>query len=181
MPASSYSFVTHWRVRGTCEEVADLFEATAELSRWWPAVYLDVQIRKPGGPHALGQEVSLFTKGWLPYTLRWDFTVVEQRYPHGSVLEARGDFVGRGEWVFAQDGEMVDITYYWDIRAEKPLLRALTPILRPVFAANHRWAMAQGLRSLELELRRIHARDEAERAAVPPPPGPTFRPKSERP
>lgn len=81
MSDNAYHFVTHWRVRGTCEEVADLFEATHDLPRWWPSVYLGVQILQPGGPHALGQVVGLYTKGWLPYTLRWEFTVVEQRYP----------------------------------------------------------------------------------------------------
>ena len=174
MPANAYHFVTHWRVRGTCVEVADIFEVMEGLARWWPSVYLDVTTLEPGGPHALGQVVSLYTKGWLPYTLRWEFTVTQERYPYGSVLEARGDFVGRGEWTFVQDGEFVDMTYDWEIRAEKPLLRALTPVLRPLFEANHRWAMAQGERSLELELARVHASTESERSAVPPPPQPTF-------
>ncbi|HEY1905085.1 MAG TPA: hypothetical protein VGG91_03530 [Myxococcaceae bacterium] len=45
-------------------------------------------------------------------------------------------------------------------------------LLRPVFAANHRWAMARGEESLALELRRRRARTDAERAAIPAPPGP---------
>ncbi|MEO8745789.1 MAG: hypothetical protein ABI334_01555 [Candidatus Dormiibacterota bacterium] len=44
-----------------------------------------------------------------------------------------------------------------------------TPIFRPIFAANHRWAMARGEESLDLELRRRRARTEAERDAIPPP------------
>jgi hypothetical protein len=174
MADNSYHFVTHWRVQGTCVEVADLLEKAEDLPRWWPSVYLDAKVVKAGGPHGLGEEVSLFTKGWLPYTLRWDFTVVEERYPYGSILEARGDFVGRGEWTFEQKGEMVNATYVWNVKAEKPLLRALTPVLRPVLAANHRWAMRMGERSLTLELLRINAANESERLAVPPPPGPTF-------
>jgi hypothetical protein len=175
MATNAYHFVTHWRVRGTCVEVADLLEATKDLSQWWPSVYLDVRVLEPGGTHALGQRVSLFTKGWLPYTLRWEFTVVEQSYPYGSAIEAHGDFIGRGEWIFEQDGEFVNITYVWDVRAEKPLLRTLTPVLRPIFSANHRWAMARGQRSLQLELARRRARSDEERAAIPPPPQPTFR------
>jgi len=175
MSDNAYRFVTHWRVRGTCAEVSDLLEAAEQLPRWWPSVYLDVKIVEPAtGPHSLGEEVALFTKGWLPYTLRWQFTVAEQRYPYGSVLIARGDFVGRGEWTFEQDGEFVNATYVWEIRAEKPLLRALTPLLRPLFSANHRWAMRMGQRSIELELARVHAKTESERLAIPPPPGPTF-------
>lgn len=79
-----------------------------------------------------------------------------------------------------QDGAFVDISYDWRISAEKPLLRRLSFLLKPIFAANHRWAMARGEESLVLELRRRHAQTEAERAAVPPPPGPTFAPRASR-
>ena len=54
----------------------------------------------------------------------------------------------------SQDGEFVDVTYDWRIKAEKPQLRYGSFALRPFFRANHRWAMARGLESLELELGR---------------------------
>jgi Polyketide cyclase / dehydrase and lipid transport len=174
MAENSYHFMTRWHVPGTCERVADLLENVADWPRWWPAVYLDVTILRPGGPHGIGEEVALFTKGWLPYTLRWQFTVTEERYPNGFSIEARGDFVGRGVWTLEQDGEYVYVTYDWNIKAEKPLLRALTPVFRPIFSANHRWAMRMGERSLILELARLAATSDTERRAIPPPPGPTF-------
>ena len=68
------------------------------------------------------------------------------------------------------------ITYDWRVSAGKPLLRRLGWLLRPAFAANHRWAMARGEESLKLELRRNRATTAAQRAAGPAPPGPTFRP-----
>lgn len=154
MPAPEYHFVTHWRVPGTVEEVAEILADAPELPRWWPAVYLDVRETKPGDKDGIGKEVSLHTTGWLPYTLRWQFRVTESNYPHGFAIEAWGDFVGRGEWTLRQDGDQVHVTYDWRIRAEKPLLRRLSFLLRPVFAANHRWAMARGEESLRLELAR---------------------------
>src|ERR1041384_3876560 len=108
------------------------------------AVYLDVQEVRPADASGAGRRVRLHTRGWLPYTLRWEFEVVESRYPYGFALTATGDFNGRGVWTFAQDGPEVNITYDWRISAEKPLLRNLSFLLKPVFAANHRWAMAQG-------------------------------------
>ncbi len=122
--------------------------------------------------HADWAGVRLHTKGWLPYTLRWDFEVVESRYPHGFTISASGDFDGRGVWTIEQDGAFVDVTYGWRISAEKPLLRNLSFLLRPVFEANHRWAMAQGEESLELELARRRATSDEARAQLPPPPGP---------
>ena len=59
-------------------------------------------------------------------------------------MVASGDFEGVGVWTFAQDGQSVAVMYDWRIRAEKPILRTLSFLLKPVFSANHRWAMARG-------------------------------------
>src|SRR4051812_34739011 len=170
--SNQYAFVTHWRVEGTCGEVADILSDPMELPRWWPSVYLAVEELRPPDASGLGRRIRLHTKGWLPYTLTWDFETVESRYPHGSTLVASGDFDGRGVWTFVQDGAFVDITYDWRLSAEKPLLRNLSFLLKPVFEANHRWAMAQGEASLKLELARRRATSDAARAQIPPPPGP---------
>jgi hypothetical protein len=171
-PSNTYHFVTRWRVPGTCGEVADILGDPMSLVRWWPSVYLSVDELAPPGPGGVGRRVRLHTRGWLPYTLRWEFEVVESSYPHGFALVAAGDLEGRGAWTIAQDGGMVDVTYDWTVAAEKPLLRRLSFVLKPVFEANHRWAMAQGEKSLRLELERRRATSDQARSAVPPPPGP---------
>ncbi|HZT76814.1 MAG TPA: SRPBCC family protein [Vicinamibacterales bacterium] len=167
-----YHFLTHWRVEATCGEVADVLGDPRDLVRWWPSVYLAVEETRPPDAHGLGRRVRLHTKGWLPYTLRWEFEVVESRYPYGLTLVANGDFEGRGVWTFRQNGRFVEIDYDWRISAEKPLLRSLSFLLKPLFEANHRWAMARGEESLQLELVRRRAVSNAVRAEVPPPPGP---------
>ena len=175
MTSNQYQFISKWRVEGTCGEVADIIGEPLALTRWWPSVYLDVwEVRPPINdvPSGVGQRVKLVTKGWLPYTIRWEFEVVESRYPHGFTIVASGDFDGRGVWSFEQDGAFVDITYDWRLRAEKPLLRNLSFLLKPLFEANHRWAMARGEESLKLELSRRRATSDAVRATIPAPPGP---------
>jgi hypothetical protein len=174
MATNDYHFITRWRMQSTAEEIFDILTNGPELARWWPSVYLDVKQLEPGDEHGLGKVISLFTKGWLPYDLRWQFRVVEARYPRGFTLQAWGDFVGRGIWTIEPDGEWVTITYDWKIRADKPLFRYLSFIMKPLFSANHRWAMARGEESLKLELARRHARTPEERARIPAPPGPTF-------
>lgn len=67
------------------------------------------------------------------------------------------------------------ITYEWQVQAAKPLLRRLSWLLKPLFAANHRWAMARGEESLRLELRRRRATTPEARAVIPDPPQPRFR------
>ncbi len=75
--------------------------------------------------------------------------------PGRYALEAWGDFVRRGEWTLRQEGAPVALRHDWRVRAEKLLLRRLSWLLRPLFAANHRWAMAQGEHSLRRELARM--------------------------
>jgi hypothetical protein len=174
MATNEYHFITRWRLEGTAEEVSRILEDALDLPRWWPSVYLDVWEIEAGDERNVGRVIGLYTKGWLPYTLRWKFRVTGSRHPHGFTLEAFGDFEGTGVWTLTEDGEFVDVLYDWRIRADKPLLKALSFLMKPIFSANHRWAMARGLDSLRLELARRRARTPEEAEKIPPPPGPTF-------
>jgi hypothetical protein len=158
MATNEYHFLTNWRVEGTIDEVADILRMATDLPRWWPSVYLHVGEIEPGDSEGVGKVVSLHTKGWLPYTLRWQFRVTESNYPYGFSLEAWGDLVGFGVWTLAQEGEGTRVVYDWRIRADKPLLSTLSFLLKPVFSANHHWAMAKGEVSLKRELARRQAK-----------------------
>lgn len=173
MASNDYHFITHWYVDGTIDEVAEILSDALSLTRWWPAVYLEIKELRPGDENGVGRVIDLYTKGWLPYTLRWTFRVTESTYPYGFSLEAWGDFNGRGIWTLTQEGPQVHVIYDWKIRADKPLLRMFSFLFKPIFAANHHWAMAKGEESLWLELARRRAKTTAERDSVPLPPGPT--------
>ena len=90
--------------------------------------------------------------------------------------------MGRGIWTLTPEraagesaGPLTRVEYDWRIVAEKGLLKRLSFLVKPVFAANHRWAMARGEKSLGLELARRHAASDATLlAAIPSPPGPTL-------
>jgi hypothetical protein len=170
--ANSYTFFTEWRVDGTCGEVADVLSDPLDLVRWWPAAYLEVRELRPPDANGLGRRVWVRSKGWLPYTLAWELEVVDSPYPRGLTIVANGDFEGRGVWKFEQQGPTVRATFDWRLHVEKPLVRRLSFLLRPLFEANHRWAMARGEESLKLELARRRALSDEERRAVPAPPGP---------
>ena len=146
-----YKFHSHWRVTATPEEVTEILSDGNDLPRWWPDVYLQVEEVEPG-------VYKLLTKGWLPYKLRWSFRVTERNHPHGFSLEAWGDLEGSGVWKFSRDGDFTDIDYDWTVYARKPLLRVLSPVLKPLFEWNHRWAMARGEESLKREIERRKVR-----------------------
>ncbi|HEY6968928.1 MAG TPA: SRPBCC family protein [Candidatus Angelobacter sp.] len=171
MPSNEYHFFTNWRMQGTAEEVYDLISHPLDYPRWWPSVYLQTEELAPGDEAGVGKRVRLHTKGWLPYTLSWESCSTESARPR-LAIRAIGDFDGRGIWTLEQDSEYVNVTFDWKLTADKPLLKYLSFLLKPVFSANHRWAMERGRESLELELTRRHARSEQERARIPRPPGP---------
>ena len=168
---SAYHFITKWQVEATCQEVYTLLKEAKELPRWWRSVYLDIAILDKGDENGRGRVIELYTKGFLPYTLRWKsrVTAVNPDTFSGFSLEAFGDFMGRGTWIFTQNGKDCDIVYDWQIAAEKPLLKYLSFMMKPIFSANHHWAMNKGLESLKLELRRRAGEEN-----VPPPPNATF-------
>jgi hypothetical protein len=186
--SNQYKFLTRWRVPGTAAEVYDLISDPLEYPRWWPSVYLETTLIAPpvssaeSSPNThpnlrddgrqLGRRIRYFTKGWLPYTLRWESCATEADRPNRIAIRATGDFDGRGIWTFEQDADFVNITLDWQLAADKPLLRYLSSVFKPVFAANHVWAMARGQESLLLELARRHAASPEERNRIPAPPGP---------
>jgi hypothetical protein len=180
--SNDYHFVTVWRIQATPEEISDILGDAPALARWWPSVYLTVREVSPGDANGVGKVVDLWTKGFLPYTLRWRFTVTESQPPIGFKLDAEGDFVGRGIWTLRRettpgdpDGPLTTVTYDWTVLAEKGILKNLSVIMNTIFRANHHWAMARGEESLKLELARRHATsDPTIGAAIPAPPGPTF-------
>ncbi|HRF59409.1 MAG TPA: SRPBCC family protein [Fimbriimonadaceae bacterium] len=174
MAASDYRFVTLWEFDATIEEISEILEDVESLPVWWPSVYLGVAVDEPGDAKGVGKVVRLLTRGWLPYTLRWTFRVTASDCPNGFALDAGGDFVGEGVWSLRQEGARALVLYDWSVRAKKPLLRWLSFAIKPIFSANHRWAMAQGEKSLALELRRRRAKRERRLERVPLPPGPAM-------
>jgi uncharacterized protein YndB with AHSA1/START domain len=148
----AYRFVTRWHVAAPCEDVSDALEDTDHISRWWPSVYRECTILERGGTHGLGRRVAVTTKGFLPYLIRWRFTVVEECYPYGSRIVADGDLEGEGRWTLRPVDDGTDVTYEWTVRANHAFIRRYSWLLRPVFSLNHAWTMRQGLRGLRREL-----------------------------
>src|ERR1700687_604369 len=119
-----YVFRTDWLIPDSAKtEAADTLEDLDSLALWWPSVYLEVTTVVQGGAHGLGRVADLYTKGWLPYTLRWRMEIVEVDYPHGSPPRPRGALCGRGNGKLHEGGPGRAVAYDWRVEADKPLLR----------------------------------------------------------
>jgi uncharacterized protein YndB with AHSA1/START domain len=150
--ANDYHFVTDWRFEAPIDRVYHLISHPLDYPRWWPEVYLSVTEVAPGDAVGVGRVIDLHTRGRLPYTLRWQARTTEVSKPVHLALEATGDFVGGGVWTLWQDGTVTCVRFDWRIRADKPILRSLSWLLKPIFSANHEWAMARGEAALRREL-----------------------------
>lgn len=148
-----FHFITQWALDARVEEVYEIIKDSSSLSRWWPSVYLNVKTIYPGLANGVGKKVALLTRGYLPYTLRWDFEVIQIIPCKKIVLDAFGDLEGRGTWTFTPEEKGCLVVFDWDIRFRKKGLAWLSFLLRPVFRLNHRWAMKQGYESIKEEIR----------------------------
>ena len=142
-----YEFTDEWHVAAPREAVFDALADGESYPRWWRPVYLSVE---SGGRPAVGTSSAQHFKGRLPYHLRTRSTIT--RFEPPAVLEADvvGDLRGHGTWTLTETpGGGTQVRFDWVVHADRPLLRALTPVLRPALRWNHAWAIARAVEGLE--------------------------------
>ena len=142
MSFHDYHFITHWRVRGPIEKIYQVLKDGGGYSRWWRPPY---RRSEEIGPNKFRSVV----RARLPYTLTFTTELERENPPHEIAIRASGDLVGTGLWRLRQDGEETEITFLWDVRAEKKMIRRLSPVLRPLFRWNHDWVMRAGERGIQ--------------------------------
>ncbi len=174
MALNEYHLITRWRLRASLDELEQLFHDVEALAQWRPAAFLQVQTVTPGSQGERGKVVRLQIKGWLPYTLRFHFRVTELDVRRRFVVVVWGDFEGRCIGTVQDQGSHLLVVFDWKVQVQKPLVRRLSWILKPVFIANHLWVMARGRESIALELARRRAARHERCRELPSPPGPTF-------
>lgn len=158
MSINEYHFVTEWQFSYPIEQVFKLIDNGGDFPRWWPEVYLTAQVETTGRADRIGDKIHFYTKGWLPYTLRWTAELVRIQPPNYLEIKASGDLVGRGIWTLQPHGNNgTYVRFDWHIVAEKPLLRYFSFIAKPIFSGNHRWAMARGFERFNQELARLNS------------------------
>lgn len=138
---AAYEFVDAWFVPAGADRVYSILSCPREYPTWWRDAFLSGE--GDPGPAAPGKRARMLTRGRLPYRLRWELTCVEA-VPERLVSRITGDFEGTGVWTFEPVEGGTRATLEWRIDVRKPLVRHLTPLLRPLFAWNHRWAMRKG-------------------------------------
>jgi uncharacterized protein YndB with AHSA1/START domain/mannose-6-phosphate isomerase-like protein (cupin superfamily) len=159
--SGEYLFVDEWDVAAPPEAVFDALADARTYPRWWSPVYIDAEA---DGPPALGRESRQHFKGRLPYHLRTRSTITRLERPRVLEGEVEGDLRGRGVWTLTPTARGTHVRFDWRVYADRPLLRTLTPVLRPLFRWNHAYAIGRAKAGLE-----PYARGAAAGKAVPEP------------
>ena len=146
-----YEYVDRWTVDAPVDEVYDLVGNTLGYPEWWGKVFLAVE-GDPGPPRP-GRHARIVSRGFLPYTLRWEATA-----PRSFAFTRRGDFVGTGSWRFEQAVEGTVAVFDFRPTVEKAGVKQLSFLLKPLFRWNHRWAMKRGQEGINRELSRRKSR-----------------------
>jgi uncharacterized protein YndB with AHSA1/START domain len=151
--AGEYVFVDEWDVAAPIEQVFDALADARTYPEWWKPVYIEAHA---DGPPEVGRVSTQYFQGRLPYKLRTTSTLVRLDRPRQVEAEVTGDLRGRGLWTLTQASDRVHVRFDWHVYADRPLLRHLTPVLRPLFRWNHNWAIKRAMEGLE-----PYARDRA--------------------
>ena len=141
-----YLFVDEWDVAAPREAVFDAIADARTYPLWWKPVYIDVEA---DGEPVVGKVSRQHFKGRLPYHLRTRSRITRLEPPHIVEAEVDGDLRGHGKWTLTEIETGTHVRFDWEVFADRPLLRILTPILRPALRANHAWAIARARDGLE--------------------------------
>lgn len=141
-----YAFVDEWDVVAPTAAVYEALADTRTYPRWWRPVYLEVEA---DGPPAVGAVSHQHFKGRLPYHLRTRSRITRLEPDRLIEAEVDGDLRGRGVWTVTPTDTGSHVRFEWTVHADRRLLRALSPLMRPALRANHAWAIARAIDGLE--------------------------------
>jgi uncharacterized protein YndB with AHSA1/START domain len=160
MSDAQFRLTTQWRFDASIDAVWQVLSRTAEWPQWWPAV-IEVQELASGDALGIGAYRRMTWRTALPYTL--SFNMRTTRVERLTLIEGQseGELAGIGRWQLSEADGRTLVQYDWIVNVTKPWMRGLLPVLRPVFAWNHRVVMEWGQRGLEKQLRKFEYQRDA--------------------
>src|SRR5919109_1625390 len=144
--ASEYVFIDEWDVDAPQEAVFDALADARTYPEWWRPVYIEASGECEPAPGCITRHEF---KGRLPYHLKTTSEIKRMDRPNEFEVEVIGDLTGKGVWTLTPRDGKVHIRFDWRVIADRPLLRILTPVLRPVFRWNHNWSIQRAREGLE--------------------------------
>ncbi len=159
MPANTYRFQEQWNIPGYGpRQVYEVLYNASILPEWWTGVYLEAVPLAAYERPVVGAKVRARARGFLPYTLSFVLEALTLEQDEYLEVKASGDFDGIWSARLVRDGDGTRVEIEWRVTVHKPLIRILSPLLKPLFAWNHSWTTPRGERGLIRYLDRKHRR-----------------------
>jgi hypothetical protein len=149
MSSNRYHFEDHWEVPYPLDEVWTVLSRPREFLVWWRGVYLSVEPLDDSTGPKVGARVAAVARGWLPYKLRFTIETTKLEKPHLIAFKATGDFeTDESRGLLTTNGSGTHVVLDWNPIVEKPVVKFLSLLLKPVFRWNHNWTMVRGQRQI---------------------------------
>lgn len=145
MPANTYQFLEEWNFPGyTPAQVYAVLADARLLPQWWQGVYLAADPLGDESQPAIGRQVRVKARGFLPYKLNFILEALRLEPDKLIEVKATGDFNGVWRATLSPKGDGTHAELDWRVTVEMPLIRYLSPVLKPIFVWNHYWTTPRG-------------------------------------
>lgn len=149
MATNAYHFEDHWDVPFPIEDVWEVLARARRFPVWWKGVYLSATPLDDAMEPRVGGRIAMISRGWLPYKLRFTIETTALQKPYLIGFKASGDFESEeSRWLLNRTESGTHVILDWNPIVEKPIVKFLSPLLKPLFRWNHRWAMDRGQRQI---------------------------------
>jgi len=153
MPSNVFRFDEHWDIPGFgSAAVYDVLADAELLPLWWGEVYRSVTPVNGLGKGKVGARAKARARGALPYELNFEIEAAELVPGKRVGVKTYGDFDGIWTADLKPEGDGTRVDLVWQVTVERPVLKFLSPLLRPAFAWNHRWTTPRGEAGLRVYL-----------------------------
>lgn len=148
-----FVMTSRWRLQATdAEKVWQVLTDIETWPHWWR--YLrEARIVSRGRADHVGDVAALHWGGALRYGVRMRVTTTLAQRAQQLEGRAEGDLHGHGTWLLEPEApDAVIVTYRWDITLQRPWMRRLAFLLRPLFEWNHFVVMRAGAQGMARQL-----------------------------
>jgi len=159
MPSNVFRFDERWDLPdASVAEVYDVLAHGELLPRWWKGVYLDAVKLGDNPTPQVGDRLRVRARGFLPYELNFVLEATALEPGRRVQVKTAGDFDGVWTATLSPAGEGTIVDLVWEVTVLRPILKRFAPLLRPLFAWNHRWTTPRGEAGLSAFLAERRAR-----------------------
>jgi uncharacterized protein YndB with AHSA1/START domain len=144
---NEFVLVTTWTIPAPIEAVWAVLHDVQHWPTWWPYVRQVTEI-EPGDADGVGARRGFVWSSRLPYRIAFEMRTTQMRRPVLIEGQASGDLNGTGRWDLEPIAGGTQVRYEWRVSADKPWMRWLAPVLRPLYVWNHNAVMRGGEQGL---------------------------------